>query len=56
MKKYMVKFSVRDFNARGLKFKNSKKTVRASCEDEAIKKVEQTLSTTIYNPIAVEVA
>lgn len=56
MKKFKVEFEVRDFNARGLRFKRAKRTIKAMSQNEAIKKIEQTLSTTVYNPVFTEIS
>ena len=47
MTKYTVEFSYRTQNARGLHFKETKRTVSAKSEADAIRKIEQTLTTNI---------
>ena len=56
MKKYKVEFEHRDRNTYGLHFKTSKRTVRATSEEDAIRKIEQALATTIINPKFTEIA
>lgn len=47
MRKYTVEFSYRAQNTRGLHFKEAKRTVSAKSEAEAIRKIEQALTTSI---------
>lgn len=55
MKKFKVEFDYQDRNACGLKFKHAKRTVKANSEEDAVRKLEQALTTTIINPKFIEV-
>lgn len=55
MKKFKVEFDYQDRNACGLKFKHAKRTVKAKSEEDAARKLEQALTTTIINPKFIEV-
>jgi hypothetical protein len=55
MKKFKVEFDYQDRNACGLKFKHAKRTVKAKSEEDAVRKLEQALTTTIINPKFIEV-
>lgn len=44
MKKFIVKFSYRDRNKYGIHFKNSKRTVMAKDEQDAVRKIELSLN------------
>lgn len=56
MKKYIVEFFYQDRNARGFHLKHSKRTLKAKSAEEAVKKIEQALSTTLITPTISEIA
>jgi len=56
MKKYRVEFAYQDFTVRGLHFKKAKRTVKAMSAEDAIRKIETALGTTLIDPEFTEVS